>query len=195
MNILELGHVDAEGGPLLIADAELGQLWDRVDGSDYERACDFFDSLPEKEGGSISIMHGHGLLWEMNGAGTAHIFSLQDQGFILLRSWPVDPDREDVAMLMAAEVPVDLTRLGDLHLSSGSLLILWATENGACVQAADLVEGGRPSGEMAFDTAGFIVKSKLTRFTCWYDQIENELGMARRCHVYRSTYDASTQPE
>jgi hypothetical protein len=188
MKLREINYVNSEGGPLLLADAAYGILWSGIDGADYDRACEFLDSHPLLDGGVIPIDGGNGLLWEMNGAGTAHIFDRGDSGLVIVRTWPVDPSRTEIPELMGVEPTSYLTKLGDLDLLSGTLVILWAAENGECIKPEDLHVDGRPSGELAIDTAGAIVKVEPGQFECWHDEIRNDLGVARRCHILRKNH-------
>lgn len=184
MNMRELNYVNTEGGPLLLVDAKFGHLWTGIDGSDYDRACEIFNSNPLLEGGLISIGDGSGLLWEMSGAGTAHVFSSSNADLIIVRTWPINASRSDIPKLMANEAIQNPKKLGCFNLISEFLLILWAAENGDCVEGIDF-SAGRPSGEMAIDTSGAIVKLAPSRYECWHDEIKNDLGVARRCFIYK----------
>jgi hypothetical protein len=181
----QLDYIDSEGGPLLFVDAELGNFWNGVDGNDYDRACHFFDSDSSIEGGQISIHNGKGILWEMNGAGTAYIFKSPDENFVILRGWFTDDSDNGAPILMAKEPIVDCVKLGVLNLSSGRLAILSSVENGVCILPNDLKKSGRPSGEMANDSAGYIIKLQNAHFELLHDCVESSLGVARRCHIKR----------
>jgi hypothetical protein len=185
MKFREINYVNSEGGPLLLVDANYGNFWSGIDGPDYDRACEFFDSHPLFPGGPISIGDGNGLLWEMSGAGTAYIFDREDNGLVIVRTWPADPSKTNIQELMVKEPTENLTRLGDLDVASGILVVLWAVENGECVKPEDLHSEGRPSGELAIDTSGAVIKLAPALYECWHDEIKNELGVARRCHFYR----------
>ena len=74
--MLSVGHVDSEGGPLLIGATSALGAWRGVedDGADHERACRIFDRDPALEGGLIEVGDQQALLREMGGAGTAFVF-------------------------------------------------------------------------------------------------------------------------
>lgn len=185
MNMRKINYVDSEGGPLLLVDADLGSFWKGIESEDYDRACKFFDSNPHSEGGGISIGHSDGLLWEMNGAGTAYVFSDDDNRVVIVRTWPNDILRSDIPELMASELPDNLKKIGELKVASGFLLILWAAESGECVNSGEGIIEGRPVGDFAIETSGAIIRLQPAQYECWHDEIVNEFGIARRCHICR----------
>src|SRR5439155_2136638 len=87
LNMENIGVVNAEGGPLLLADFRFAQSWHGAEGdsSDYQRACDALDSEPRLEGIEIPISEGRGVLWEMEGAGTADIFRMSENHIAIVR--------------------------------------------------------------------------------------------------------------
>lgn len=176
-------HISSEGGPLIIADAEVMRSWSGVDGSDYERACEFFESNPSIEGGDMDVGHNNGILWEMNGAGTAYVFQSSGGGYTIIRAWLSDPENEDAIKQLASEPTNNPVELGELTLTSKSMAIMWAAENGACILPEDIGREGRPSGEMAVDDAGYILALPQERYQLWHDEITNNQGLARRCHL------------
>lgn len=176
-------QISSEGGPLLIADAEVMRSWSGVDGPDYERACEFFDHNPSIEGGDMDVGHSKGILWEMSGAGTAYIFPSAGEGYTIVRAWLSDPEDEDAIGRLASEPTNNPVELGELTLTSKSVVIIWAAENGACILPEDIGREGRPSGEMAIDDAGYIFVLPQKRYQLWHDEITNNQGLARRCHI------------
>lgn len=176
-------HISSEGGPLLIADAEVMQSWKGVDDSDYERACELFDDNPGIEGGEIGIGSGSAILWEMNGAGTAYVFTSDEGSFTIVRAWLSDPENENAINQIANETIINPVELGLLTLSSKALVVIWSAENGACVMPEDVKYGGRPSGEMAIDDSGYIFIAPYRKYRIWHDEVTNKLGLARRCHI------------
>jgi hypothetical protein len=56
-----LGHVNAEGGPLLLIDGDLARHWNGISGSDYHRACTLFDSNPALQGSEIIVDDGQAI--------------------------------------------------------------------------------------------------------------------------------------
>src|SRR5438105_6947018 len=97
-----LGFVQAEGGPLVLLDTALARSWAGIAGSDYNRACDFFDSHPDAEGGIITVGPGWALVWEMGGAGTADISESQDRSVVVVRAWPSSAADKSVVKTLAA---------------------------------------------------------------------------------------------
>ncbi len=86
-----IGWINAEGGPLLLIDPALAPFWQGSSGTDYDRACGLFDANSGIEGTPISVGAGKGILWEMGGPGTAHVFREDETHYIVVRPWPTDP--------------------------------------------------------------------------------------------------------
>ncbi|SRR5579884_548095 len=183
-----LGTVSSEGGPLLLADAQVAAAWQGVEGngSDYERACKLFAQNEHLPGGPISIGQEQGILWELGGAGTAHIFcdSTDRLSLRLVRGWLHSP-RDTNAVLALAAVPLrDTIGLGSLKISSGVLAILWAPESGEWISTLPIPESARPAGPMSVDGAGLLVHLPQGCYICLYDEVQLEDGQhARRCHL------------
>ena len=182
----EVGYISAEGGPLLIADAEVVRSWRGVEGGDYERASALFDADSLLEGGVLSIAGSDAVLWEMRGPGTAHVLAAKLGEVLLVRMWPKDDlGREaDRALRLGTALAESSQRIGSFRVSSGFIAILWAAESGDCICDHDYKHAGRPSGEMAMDDAGLLVKVPPGRYECWHEAVETELAVARRCRVF-----------
>ncbi len=181
----QVGYINAEGGPLLVMDASVALLWKGVDegGIDYKRACALFDKSPTIEGGDIPIGKTTGMVWEMKGPGTANIFT--NSHLMIIRAWLVDPT-DNAAVRQLAEHPVlALSELGQLTVSTGMLAILWAAENGKCIQTSADPPSGCPTGATTFETAGLVLKVKKGNYKCQHDQVETIAGKARRFHLLK----------
>jgi hypothetical protein len=183
--MIYLESVSSEGGPLLLADANVARKWRGVEegGHDYERACDLFDKNPDLLGGMIAIGKREGLLWELQGAGSAHIFRNNENNFVVVRAWLATPDDANMLLQLAQLEPQELTPLGILNVSTSILAILWATENGECIETLDVDDFERPSGEMSTEEAGLLLKVKGSEYKCYHDTIRIDGNSAIRCHL------------
>lgn len=180
-----LGHVNAEGGPLLLGDLECAARWTGAEGSedDYSRGCALFDAEPDLEGAEISVGDGTALLWEMRGAGTAWVFRGHDNTYIVARTWPHDPSDSGAPQQFASEPVRSHASLGCLNVSSGTLVVMWAAESGLNLSAAEAVVSGRPSEPPSIEDSILIVHSGITRYRCFHDNIVCSVGQARRLRL------------
>jgi hypothetical protein len=183
MNMKHLGYINAEGGPLLIMDANVSCLWKGTadDGSDYARACQLFDSDPGFEGVAVPIGDGAGMLWEMKGPGTAHAF--MGDHLVIVRTWPVNPDDNTIPEKLAKEPMAAHSELGQIRVTTGVVVVLWSAESGACVRAVSVPPDGRPTGPTAVGSSGLLLKVDTGTYRCLHDQLETKLGVARRLHL------------
>jgi hypothetical protein len=174
-------NVDSEDGPLLIADARAARLWRGSDGngSDYERA--YKPLLSGAPGTTIPIDSHQAVIWELGGAGTADVFYEKRVQIRIVRAWVDNKDIIDV--LADAPLNKNHTNLGAIEVSSGVLAILWAPENGQCIESLRVSQSSRPSGEMATDSAGLLLKVPKGQYTCLHDEVEKGGEAARRCHI------------
>ncbi|MFI1168620.1 hypothetical protein ACH4UM_34910 [Streptomyces sp. NPDC020801] len=133
--------VGSEGGPLLVCAADAFSNWGgAVHGTDYELdpACDYArawsavhpcDDDDELEAAFVRFgdrrEHG-GLIWEMDGEGSAEIALAGDDGFLLMRSW-VPRDRTNAPHRRAAGASAaEEEEVGVLELRSGQVVVVWA---------------------------------------------------------------------
>lgn len=179
-----LGVINTEGGPLLLADFKMAQLWRGTDNdsADYQRACTLFDSNPAQEGIAISIADGVGILWEMGGAGTADVFRINQRQIVVVRSWLNDPQSSYDIEKLASSPAKGFLEIGQIVLTSGALSIFWAAEDGRCFRNTDL-KARRPSGETSVEESALIVQVENRTYRCQHDQIEMGCGTARRVHL------------
>jgi hypothetical protein len=181
----EIGHVSGEGGPLLIADREIALQWRGADAGseDYDRACVLLDSGGDTELGTIAIADGQGVLWEMEGGGTADVFSRGPDRAVISRTWLEDPADEGAQRVLAEAPTAELERFAELRVTSGIVAVLWAAENGGAFEELD--EEGLPAGEMSMGGTGLTFKLAPGVYDCFHDTLSNEAGDARRCHLIR----------
>jgi len=188
-----LDAVNSEGGPFLIADAEIAHHWRGTEegGTDYRRACQVFLTFPEPPGALIPVGPGQALVWEPEGAGTGDVF-IDGQGHLtIVRAWLDEPDGADTddelrTVTTLAGLPLnEAVSLGSLEITSGVLAILWSPETGECIEALDVEESERPTGEMATDSSGLLVRVAKGSYTCLHDEFELEKVSARRCHLIK----------
>jgi hypothetical protein len=182
----ELGIVNTEGGPLLLADFSIAQKWRGAegDGLDYQRACALFDSNPNLEGGKITAASGQALLWEMGGPGTAAVFQLSKDHLVVVRVWPAKPTDDSLARIFAQLPTNRMVDLGQLAAPSGIVVIMWSVENGLCLQQADQYLR-RPSKSTAVDNSVLICSTGSAVFRCQHDFLETARGSSRRLHLRR----------
>lgn len=173
------GTVSGEGGPLVIADAVDLHNWSGAEGSAYELACAFLDEPGNEEGGSLMVENSKFLLWELRGGGTADLFKVGEDCYLIVRIWPHGPY---AASTEFAEVPrnLDSLYLGTIHVRSGFLGVLWAPENGNCIRK---IEDGRPSGDMALDDGAWVFQCPPGQYSFWHDELRMVVGNSRRCWV------------
>jgi hypothetical protein len=183
----EIGHVSGEGGPLLLVDRMTAISWRGVEagGKDYERACAVLEVRLEIEGGAIEIDHGVGLVWDMEGGGTAGVFRRARNYVVVARIWPKDPDDSEAFLTLAAAHSVDLCKIAELPIISGTLAILWAPEDGRAFESIDPF--GLPMGEMSMGGTGLTLELASGIYDCFHDSVVNAAGEVRRCHLIRRT--------
>jgi hypothetical protein len=177
-----VGHVSGEGGPLLVADANLVRVWGGArDGSgDYARACALFDGHdPEPDAVSIDIGPGHGILWELHGPGSADVYRSDDE-IMLVRAWLDD----EAALDALAEADGEQEQeIGELDVTSGAIALIWAPETGSVIDDDVIRRGGRPPDELTVEGTVFVVRVPPGRYHVWHDWVELEGGVARRCRI------------
>jgi hypothetical protein len=137
-----LGLINAEGGPLLLADGALIKQWTGISGAEYERACAVFDADASLEGSTIPLGSGAAWLWEMRGAGTAAVFRKNDEHFVLLRIWPNDPRDAGAPRTIATAPMIEGIELGSLLVETGVLAIISAVDEGNCIELPTSLLGG-----------------------------------------------------
>jgi len=177
-----LDYVASEGGPLLIADVSVARLWHGIEngGADYDRACDIFDSDPNLEGALVEIESGHGLLWEMEGAGIAGVYQL-GATIVIARGWFGIDDWRNATKLAATIDPINPVLLGSMDFSTGAVAILWATEDGRSIEVVDVTQPERPTGELSMESAGLLIPIQKGTYQAYFDRVATQTGTARRC--------------
>jgi hypothetical protein len=183
--LVEIGHVSGEGGPLLLVDWKTAPGWRGVEngGKDYERVCALLNEEPRVEGRVVTVGSGSGLVWEMEGGGTAEVFRRGSQYAVVSRTWLEDPDDLE-ASRMLAEAPVrDGIQIGELTIPSGVLAVLWAPEDGRAFESLD--PEGLPTGDMSMGGTGLTLQLEPGVYDCFHDSVTNGAGDARRCHLVR----------
>jgi hypothetical protein len=167
-------------------DSVLVPFWKGIEGDDYVRACAIFDDTPKTEGAEIDIGTGKGIIWEMQGAGTADVFMHSESHLCITRIWPHDSTDQSAPQYIADQPVRRDQYIGDLLVESGVLVILWAPEDGSSINLASNANVSRPTGEMAIDTAGLIVPVSRSSFACFHDCVEVPAGVGRRLHLIAS---------
>lgn len=182
--MIHLGRIDAEGGPLLIMDADGLPLWEGSggNGTDYQRACQLFDKSPSLEGTTISIGNKAGMLWEMKGAGTADVFT--NDHLVVTRTWPTNSQDNTIPQKLAAQPLAICSELGQIQIATGTLVVLWAAENGSNVRPLNGSSHGGQARALPNTFSGLIVQAKSGTYRCFHDQLETSFGAARRVHLF-----------
>lgn len=188
MQIKRIGDVNAEGGPLIYLDSKVAPHWHGIEngGMDYQRVCDFLEADDShREGGIISINAHFAILWEMAGGGTAEVFQITKKYYIVVRSWPLDLEDLMINSQLACLKGENPLKLGSINILSSFLIILWAPESGNCIGNPETLNPGRPTGEMAIDSAGLIVRCLPGVYEFTHDTVRSKYGDGRRCHIKR----------
>jgi hypothetical protein len=178
-----LGSVNAEGGPLICIDGPLVPQWTGISGADYDRGCALFDADPLLEGAEIGVGNGNAVLWAMGGAGTAAVFRITEEHFVIIRAWPIDPLDLNIARLIAIEPLSNEKEVGNLSVGSGILTVMWAVEDGACIELPASLASGRLNGEASIEDSGLVFEVKYKIFRCLHDTVDTAGGNGRRLHL------------
>lgn len=179
-----VGSVSAEGGPLLLIGSEAAPSWRGVEGADYDRTCALFDAGELKEGSAIDVGGHQALLWELEGAGTAHVFAAV-RGWTVVRAWLNEavPD-EQGALKSLASLPSSHPRvLGRLDLSGQSILLAWATENISAIGALPQSPGEVRSRALAVGGSALYLGKGQGTYDVLHDTCGTEAGSCRRMIV------------
>ena len=181
-----VGHVNAEGGPLILLDHAVATRWRGIEdgGGDYRRACQLLDRTPRVAGLPIPVGQGNGLLWDMGGPGTAMVYRHTQDHIEILRDWVDAPDGRAHTRQLAALALQAAEEVGTIVLLTEWLIVLWAPEDGLAFESFD--SAGRANGEMAFETGGLAVRAVPGEYRVWHDKVSTENGSARRCHLVRA---------
>ena len=113
-----------EGGIDFLLKGEIGLHIDAQPDSDYSRACDDLEGDVE----SVPVGEGHGLVFDLEGAGLGDLFYASGGSELLLsRSWVNNSKGENAAKAFVSkdrsgEVDAEL----ELELTSGTAAVVWA---------------------------------------------------------------------
>ena len=186
MNLTLLGHVDTEGGPLLLCDLNLAQDWHGVEhgGADYARACAYLDAHPDAEGGELPVGNGNALLWEMAGAGTAFVFRSAENELLIVRAWLLDVSASDEAILELATAPAKVAaEIGELRIESEGIIILWATDDGCEVSTQAGVRGDAFSESEANQSEAIVARMSAGNYRACHEGTSSDAGTVRRLRL------------
>ena len=171
-----LGDVSTEGGPLLLADRAALADWSGVDGDDYGRLCDAL-LVAQPRALSVDLSGSAALAWNVP-TGTAEVWRIDPRSVLLARTW-VD-EEEDIARL--AKPPMDHGEsLATIRITSGWLVVLWATEPGAGVLEVEPRDG--LSVDLSVGGAALVIQLPPGDYECRGDEIEVGTASAWRCLV------------
>ena len=153
-----LPYINSEGGPILIGDCQRMRLWRGIaeDGSDYDMACQATDTS------NIGVIDDTAIAWDFGGPGTADILS--DAGSLtLLRYWADHDIEEGECRQLEAQIKFEQTDVR-LSIPSGTILLLWATEDGRTITEID-GDSGYPEGDFSMGGVAHFQKMNGTDFT------------------------------
>ena len=176
-----INNIDTEGGSLLIADATVAQKWRGTegDGKDYDRASKFTDDSPAQ---IIDIDHELAIAWDVEGEGTVDVFN-DKQRTLIVRAW-LDDEGGIGEITKLAKLPlINGINIGSVEITSGILAILWSAESGECIESLDIDQHARPTGEMATDSSGLLIRIANGRYLFVHDEVEIKDDTALRCHI------------
>jgi hypothetical protein len=178
--------LNAEGGPLLCVDAGAAARWNGAEGDaqDYGNLCAVIDAQPEFSATITPIAGLPGVVWEMQGAGTADVFVGDDGRITVVRAW-LGEDANDAVEALADTEPVSRMVLGVIDVPSGVLAVFWSVESGRTIpQHIDSrfkqIDGTAVKGSV------FVLKAATSRYTCC-----DELVKMRNSHARRLTLSPS----
>lgn len=188
MNVSVLGHVDTEGGPLLLGDLELVRDWHGIEqgAADYDRACAFFDANPGAEGGELPTGAGNVLLWEMSGAGTAFVLELAEDELLIVRPWFHEHRPTDAVIRDLATAPANVVvEIGDVRVRSGFIAITWSTEDGGEIAMHPRIRGGHVTRAVRDESGAIIARMPVGTYSARHETTTSSVGSARRLRVIR----------
>ncbi len=177
-----IGFVEAEGGPLILVDAVLARSWTGIDGTDYQRACDFFDQNLDVNVGIIAVGSGSAALWEIHGAGTADVYRSGAKGIMIVRAWTPPFAEASERIALAEEPGGEILDFGEIEVISGAAVVLWAAESGLGIDVALSPQVRRPRS-LNLDNAGLIIPLISGKYKVSHDCVKKAGGEARRLHL------------
>lgn len=182
-------RVGCEGGPLLLCDAEAFAAWGgAVLDDDYELdpACDLHRATnvlhpsddEELEAGAVRFgphERHTGLVWQMDGAGTAEVATAGDTGVLVMRSWVRNTDAPH-RYTTGPAAPSRERPAGGLDLPSGRLAVVWAP-----VAAADVTGLDSPTVPARLDVdhlvgIGTLLRVRPGRYLVRHGSLEGTRG-------------------
>ncbi|MET7418833.1 hypothetical protein [Dactylosporangium sp. NPDC005555] len=196
-----LARVGGEGGPLLICAADAFAAWGGAvlaDDHELDPGCDLARATTvlypsdddEFDAGLVRFGDGGkhtGLVWEMDGPGTAEVAATGDGGLLVMRSWVRNADgpRRYVTtpVARARELPV-----AGLDLPTGRVAIVWAPV--AATDVTGLPDGRSNAGPTALDLEHMLgvgtvlpLPSGAYRVSCgWLDGTRGRYAPAEEQH-------------
>ena len=178
-----IGYVSTEGGPLLVGDLDLARSWRGAfgDGADYGRACQALETAAGARGVQIEVNGKPAIVWDMP-TGIAEVWRLTANSLVLSRPWFADNVDVDLVGYQLATLPAQTqVVLGNLDLSSGWLLVMWAAEDGGDVIHIDPIDG--LTLNLSVGDAGVIAALPAGRYACYHDEVGDGSSTSQRCLI------------
>lgn len=170
----------------MCVDAGAAARWNGAvdDAQDYGNLCAAIDAQPEFSAMITPIAGLPGVVWEMQGAGTADVFVADDGRVAVLRAWLSQDTNEDLKEL-ADTKPVSRRVLGVIDVPSGVLAVFWSVESGRTIPQ-HIDSRFRQIDGTAIKGSVFALKATTSRYTCC-----DELVKVRNAHARRLTMTPS----
>lgn len=174
-----LVSINAEGGPLLCLDATRAAAWKGVDeDADFNSLCSDIDREPRFSAKVITVGGASCVVWEMQGAGTADIFSDAFGAIRIVRAWLAE-DSADVVQELANVEPHLRKEVGEITVAGDILAVLWAAESGERIPLS--VDGAfKAATGTAINESVFAIKVASGRYRCFDELVEARQSQARR---------------
>lgn len=184
-----LGYINTDGGPLIIADSNIINDWNGIEGNDYVDLCNVFDYDLTLEGFPINFKSNSPIAWELEGGGTVDIYK-NETGVILVKSWQSDDNLKlDETELATIPILGEHIHIGNLIVNTPYLLIFWATESLECACFDDSKQYGILTGDFAFDNSSLYIKTSEKEFSCICDNLDINGSYVRRLHLIPITHE------
>lgn len=180
--ITYLGNISTEGGPLIIADSNIINNWNGVEGNDYVQLCNIFDSDLTLEGFPITFKSNSPITWELEGGGIVDIYKNETE-IILVKIWQSDDIKIDRTELATIPISEKHIHIGNLIINATYLLIFWATESLKNAFLDYSKHYGILNGDFAFDNSSLYIKTSVKEFSCICDNVNINKCCARRLHL------------
>ena len=162
-----LGIVTSEGGPILIMDLRLAPNWSGIEDPATRPPPSEIDSAEPPHGHLVSLRDGYAFLWNVP-AGAVEV-RVHDEGEVVLTTGPID------------QPWTQLTSHGAIELPTGWLLVLWAAEPGAQIDAGNAVDS--QEWDLSMSRTALTLTVPAGRYLVETDETTPGDAYTRRCRL------------